>query len=110
MCLASWSRSRTFAAFRSCNEPWPRAGVHQFYTVGIEIDPDETLVTADMPTQEEHRAWGLDEGIPMLRTRTISYDITGRAVSVSDATYPADRTELAYVTQLRRWTKKELGQ
>lgn len=92
------------------NEPWPGGGTHQLYTVGIEIDRVEDVVTARMPTPDEQRAWGLDEGTPILCTRSTAYDTTTRAVSVSDATYPADRTELAFVTQLRRWTKKELGQ
>lgn len=91
------------------NEPWPGGGMHQLYTVGIEVDRVEDLVTATMPTPDEQRAWGLDEGVPMLRTRAAAFDVTGRPVSVSDATYPADRTELAFTTQLRRWTKKELG-
>lgn len=94
----------------STNEPWPGGGMHQFRTVGIEVDRAEDVVTAEMPTPAEQRAWGLDHGVPVLRTRCTSYDTTGRAIAVSDATYPADRTELAFVTQLRRWTEEELAQ
>jgi GntR family transcriptional regulator len=85
-------------------EPWPGGGMHQFLTVGIELDRMDDVVTASMPTPEEQTAWGLETGTPMLRTRCVSYDTDGRPVSVSDADYPADRTELAFSTRLLRWS------
>jgi GntR family transcriptional regulator len=85
------------------NEPWPGGGMHQFFTVGIEIDHEDDVVTATMPSPDEQQSWGIEDGVPMLRTRSVSYDINDRPVSVSYADYPADRTELAFSTQLERW-------
>lgn len=84
-------------------EPWPGGGMHQLFTVGIEIDRLDDVVTASMPSPDEQGEWGLAPGIPMLRTRCVYYDTESRPAVVSDASYPADRTELAFSTQLRRW-------
>jgi GntR family transcriptional regulator len=88
------------------NEPWPGGTQHQLYTVGIEIDKIIDEVTARMPTTVEAKQWDLEEGIPMLRVRRISVDATGRVVEVSDADFPADRTELRFVTRLNPWGEK----
>ncbi|MET8041247.1 GntR family transcriptional regulator [Micromonospora sp. NPDC005215] len=88
------------------NEPWPGGTQHQLLTVGVEITRMVDEVTARMPTTVEAQAWGLAEGIPLLFCRRISYDLDGRVVEISDADYPADRTEFRFVTELKTWPKK----
>jgi GntR family transcriptional regulator len=63
-------------------------------------------VTARMPTTVEAQLWGLAEGVPLIFCRRISIDAAGRVIETSDADYPADRTELHFVTPLRPWPKK----
>lgn len=87
------------------NEPWPGGTQHQLSTVGIEIMCMTDLVTARMPTTVESQLWGLGDGIPLLVCRRLSLDADNRVVEISDATYPADRTELQFVTPLRAWPK-----
>lgn len=85
------------------NEPWPGGTVHQLATVGIEIMKVIDEVTARMPSSSEARAWDLPPGIPLLMCRRLSYDADGRLIEISDAWYPADRTELRFVTPLAPW-------
>lgn len=87
----------------STNEPWPGGTQHQLYTVGIEIDRIIDEVTAVMPTTVDLEAWGLDDGVPLLRVRRLSIDTANRVVEVSDADYPADRIEMRFTTPLRKW-------
>ncbi|NGO72560.1 GntR family transcriptional regulator [Streptomyces boncukensis] len=87
------------------NEPWPGGTQHQLSTVGIEIMCMIDQVTGRMPTTAEAQLWGLPDGIPLLICRRISLDADNRNVEISDATYPADRTELRFVTPLKSWTK-----
>jgi GntR family transcriptional regulator len=63
-------------------------------------------VTARMPTTVEAQLWGLAEGVPLIFCRRISIDAAGRVIETSDADYPADHTELHFVTPLRPWPKK----
>jgi hypothetical protein len=42
-------------------------------------------------------------GIPLLFCRRLSYDQADSLIEISDAWYPADRTELRFVTPLRPW-------
>ncbi|MGW1528612.1 UTRA domain-containing protein [Streptomyces sp. NPDC002159] len=63
-------------------------------------------VTARMPTTAEAQLWGLPDGVPLIICRRISLDADDRNVEISDATYPADRTELRFVTPLKPWPKK----
>ncbi|MFF0745644.1 GntR family transcriptional regulator [Streptomyces sp. NPDC004111] len=86
-------------------EPWPGGTHHQLSTVGIEIKTVVDEVTGRMPTTVEARAWGLSDGIPLLICRRISLDADDRVVEISDADYPADRTELRFVTPLKAWRK-----
>ncbi|MFI0262923.1 GntR family transcriptional regulator [Streptomyces sp. NPDC017056] len=88
------------------NEPWPGGTQHQLSTVGIEVMCMVDKVTGRMPTTVERQQWGIPEGVPLLFCRRISLDAENRAVEVSDADYPADRTELRFVTPLKRWRKK----
>jgi GntR family transcriptional regulator len=88
------------------NEPWPGGTQHQLSTVGIEIMSMVDEVTARMPTTVEAQTWGLPDGVPLIICRRISLDAHGRAVEVSDADYPADRTELHFVTPLKPWPQK----
>jgi GntR family transcriptional regulator len=107
----SWSVSYIPLALISQNpdlldanrEPWPGGTQHQLSTVGIEVISVVDDVTAHMPTTADAQRWGLDEGVPMLRVRRISTDTRKRVVEVSDAEYPADRTELRFVTRLAKW-------
>ena len=57
-----------------------------------------------MPTTVDAQRWDLEPGVPLLLVRRISIDTTGRAVEVSDAQYPADRTLLRFTTPLRPWS------
>lgn len=86
-------------------EPWPGGAQHQFHTVGIEIAQIIDEVTAIMPTTVDAQRWGLEEGVPILAVRRISVDTAGRVVEVSDAQYPADRTELRFTTPLKLWSE-----
>jgi GntR family transcriptional regulator len=85
------------------NEPWPGGTQHQLFTVDIEIIRMIDLVTSVMPTTVDVQAWRLDDGVPLLRVRRISIDTDVRVVEISDAEYPADRTELRFTTPLRKW-------
>ncbi|WP_256106819.1 GntR family transcriptional regulator [Streptomyces sp. ODS05-4] len=89
------------------NEPWPGGTQHQLSTVGIEIMTMIDEVTGRMPTTVEVQEWGLPEGVPLLVCRRISLDGDGRVVEVSDADYPADRTELRFITPLESWRKSK---
>lgn len=84
-------------------EPWPGGGQHQFLTVGIEIARMVDEVRAFMPTTVDMQQWALDDGVPMLCVRRISIDTKDRVVEISDAQYPADRTELRFTTPLTLW-------
>ena len=86
------------------NEPWPGGHMHQLYTVGIEIDKFVRSVTAVEPTPGERQKWGMESG-PLLWVRSRSVDIRGVVVELSDAAYPADRTEITFEEQLARWPK-----
>jgi GntR family transcriptional regulator len=85
------------------NEPWPGGHQHQLYTVGIELDHIVRSVIALEPTPGTRQRWGMESGVPLLRVRSRSVDTRGRVVELSDATYPADRTELEFTEQLTRW-------
>ncbi|MEC3994638.1 GntR family transcriptional regulator [Actinacidiphila sp. DG2A-62] len=87
------------------NEPWPGGTQHQLSTVGIEIMCMVDQVTGRMPTTVEVQQWGLPDGVPLLICRRISIDADNRTVEISDAEYPADRTELRFVTPLKPWRR-----
>lgn len=78
------------------NEPWRGGTLHQLSTVGIEIMKVVDEVTARMPSGAEAQAWDLPPGIPLLFCRRLSYDRDDKLIEISDAWYPADRTELGY--------------
>ncbi len=82
------------------NEPWPGGTQHQLLTVGIEVMQIVDEVTARMPTTVEAQLWDLPDGVPLIFCRRISLDGSDRPVEISDAYYPADRTELRFVTPL----------
>lgn len=85
------------------NKPWPGGTLHQLKTVGIEVMRVVDEVSAEMPSTATAQRWGLEDGVPMLRVRRLSYDEDGRLVEVSDADYPADRTLLQFTTALQKW-------
>lgn len=87
------------------NEPWAGGTLHQLSTVGIEIMKVVDEVTARMPSSAEAQAWDLPSGIPLLLCRRLSLDADDRLIEISDAWYPADRTELRFVTPLQPWAK-----
>lgn len=95
------------AIMDSNNEPWPGGTQHQLYTVGIEIMQMVDEVTAKMPTTVDRQIWGLENGVPMLAVRRISIDKLDRVVEVSDAEFPADRTQLVFKTPLKPWEVKK---
>lgn len=53
-------------------------------------------VGARMPTPEERRRLGLPSGTPVLTVRRVAYDISGRAVEVTDTVKAAPSFVLAY--------------
>lgn len=85
------------------SEPWNGGTHHQLRGVGIEIGRVINTVTARSTTPEEAREWGMRTADPMLVSRSVLKDINGRVVSVGLSTYPSDRTELEFVTDLPRW-------
>lgn len=85
-------------------EPWPGGAMNQFRTVGIEIAEVVDEVRAVMPTTVDVQRWALEPGVPLLTVRRISIDTDKRVVEVSDAQYPADRTELRFTMPLRPWS------
>jgi GntR family transcriptional regulator len=87
------------------NEPWPGGTMHQLSTVGIEIMRIVDEVTARMPTTVEAQLWDLPDGVPLVFCRRISFNGDGKAVETSDSDYPADRTELQFVTPLKPWPR-----
>jgi GntR family transcriptional regulator len=98
------------ALLDSNNEPWPGGHWHQLYTVGIEIDRLENVITAIQPTTIERQDWAMDHGVPLLCLRSMSIDTLGRVVEVADSTYPADRTEIRYTQRLTRWADVPVGE
>jgi GntR family transcriptional regulator len=84
-------------------EPWWGGTQHQLSTVGIEIMCIVDQVTARMPTTVEAQQWDMPDGVPLLFCRRISIDGDNRTVEISDAHYPADRTEFRFVTPLEPW-------
>ncbi|WP_020665166.1 GntR family transcriptional regulator [Amycolatopsis benzoatilytica] len=84
-------------------EPWPGGHQHQLYTVGIELGRFERSVIAIQPTTADRQVWGMEPGVPLLQVRSRSIDIDDRVVEISDATYPADRTEIHFTEHLTRW-------
>ncbi|MFU8853918.1 GntR family transcriptional regulator [Micromonospora sp. SL1-18] len=94
------------ALLDEAKEPWPGGTQHQLSTVGVEIMTMIDEVTARMPTTAEAQLWGLPDGVPLIFCRRISLDADERIVEISDAEYPADRTELRFVTPLKPWPKR----
>jgi len=94
------------ALLDASNEPWPGGTQHQLSTVRIEIMRMVDEVSARMPTTVEAQLWGLPEGVPLILCRRISIDSHNRVVEISDAEYPADRTELHFVTPLKAWPRR----
>lgn len=85
------------------NEPWPGGHQHQLYTVGIELDRVVRTVIAVAPSPAVQHWWGMDSGVPLLIVRSSSVDTDNRVVEISEASYPADRSELEFVEKLNRW-------
>ncbi len=87
------------------NEPWPGGHMHQLYTVGIEVNRMVRRVTAISPSPGVQQRWGMETGTPMLVVRSKSIDTRQRVVEMSDAYYPADRTEIGFFEDLPRLDK-----
>lgn len=85
------------------NEPWPGGHQHQLYTVGIEVGAIRRSLTSLLPTPEQAAPWAMSPGTPMLCIRSRTLDTAGRVVELSDAHYPADRTEVTMLEQLDPW-------
>lgn len=84
--------------------PWPGGHQHQLYTVGIEVDHFNNTVFAVAASAADRDRWGMEPGVPLLRMHSQSVDTTGRVVEISDSEYPADRAEITWTQQLRRWS------
>ncbi|MGH3712833.1 MAG: GntR family transcriptional regulator [Micromonosporaceae bacterium] len=87
------------------NEPWPGGTQHQLHTIDIEVDRITDRIGARPPGPGEVEALDLPPGVPVFTLRKTSFDIHGRAVEISDAVIPADRTEFFYTTKLIRWSE-----
>jgi GntR family transcriptional regulator len=87
------------------NEPWPGGHLHQLYTVGIEVDRFVRSLIAVEPSTGDRQKWGMESGVPLLYVRSRSVDVNDRVVELSDAAYPADRTEISFLENLKRWPK-----
>ena len=90
------------------NEPWPGGHQHQLYTVGIELDRIDRSVIAIQPNPAVRHKWGMQPGVPLLIVRSTSIDTDDRVVEISEATYPADRSELEFVEKLDRWPSDQI--
>ena len=90
------------------NEPWPGGHQHQLYTVGIELDRVVRSVIAVEPSPAVQRKWGMNPGVPLLIVRSTSVDTDNRVVEISEASYPADRSELEFVEKLDRWPSGQI--
>lgn len=82
------------------NEPWPGGHQHQLWTVGIEIARFVRSAHAVAATPEDQQTWGIEDGVPMLVVRSHSVDTEDRVVEISQAWYPADRTELGWTESM----------
>ena len=85
------------------NEPWPGGHQHQLYTVGIELGRIVRSVIAVQPSPAVRHKWGMYPGVPLLIVRSTSIDTDDRVVEISEASYPADRSELEFAENLDRW-------
>jgi GntR family transcriptional regulator len=90
------------------NEPWPGGHQHQLYTVGIELDRIIRSVIAVEPSPGSAQKWDMEPGVPMLVVHSMSIDTRNRVVEISDATYPADRSELEFTEKLDRWPSDQI--
>lgn len=89
--------------FDERSEPWPGGTMHQLYTVGVEVMQVIDSVSARVPTTVEQQNWQLMDGVPLILCRRASFSKSDQLVEVSDAVYPADRTELRFTTELSPW-------
>ncbi|MFG1998304.1 GntR family transcriptional regulator [Spirillospora sp. NPDC048911] len=86
-------------------EPWAGGTQYQLASLGIELGRIVDEVSGRMPTTVERQEWDMEQGVPVLEVRRVSIDTNGRVVEVSDAVFPADRTELSFETPLAPWEK-----
>ncbi|MFC4034059.1 GntR family transcriptional regulator [Streptomyces polygonati] len=84
-------------------EPYPGGTQSQLFTIGIELDRIEELVTARPPTVEEAEELATPAGSAVIVLRKTSYDTDDRPVEHSEVILPGDRTEMLYTTHLDRW-------
>lgn len=90
------------ALLDSGNEPWPGSTQHQLHTVGVEVAEVVDMITARAPSTVEAEQWDMAPGEPLIVGRDRMTDTEGRVVSVSLSQYPADSTQLEFVTPLER--------
>ncbi|MEU5713976.1 GntR family transcriptional regulator [Streptomyces flaveolus] len=95
--------SQNTELFDPNREPWPGGSLHKLHTVGVEVDRIEDVVSASMPSEAEREEQDIPPGVPVIRVRKVSYSTEGHAVELTEIPLPADRTELRYVTPLKRW-------
>lgn len=90
------------ALLDSSNEPWPGSTQHQLHTVNIEVAEVVDMITARAPSTVEAERWDMAPGEPLIVGRDRMIDTDGRVVSVSTSQYPADSTQLEFITPLGR--------
>lgn len=86
-------------------EPWPGGIHHQLSTVGVLFGRFEDTVTVHVPTTVESERWGMSPGEPLLRVREIGWsedDLEGQPVFINCIWYPAENSELKFVTDVPR--------
>lgn len=85
------------------NEPWPGGTQHQLYTVGVEVDHIEDIVTARPATEHDTATLELVTGSAVLDIRKITTSTAGDVVELADITVPAYNVRLRYTTHLPPW-------
>ncbi len=91
------------------NEPWPGGTYAQLHTVGVDVAEVIETVTARPPSTAEVTQWAMPPGEPLLIVSGAMIDTRGRLVCVGRSHYPAEATELEFVTRLVRRAKTVPG-
>lgn len=86
-------------------EPWPGGTQHQLYTVGVEVDHIEDIITARPATEHDTMTLELVSGSAVLDIRKITTSTTDDVVELADITLPAYNVRMRYTTHLTPWEK-----
>jgi hypothetical protein len=92
----------------SCHTRATRVRFAQFFACSIchRISQGSLPVTRGVQVDQSRSAAGMAQAVHQFTVcRRISFDTDNRTIEISDAEYPADRTELRFITPLKPWTK-----